>query len=78
VGCYFYSLENRLIDTVGFRLCYNSHKYTPDQDSNSGRSQPRGSLQLLGPLLGLTFVISSLAPEHVINLVTSVSDQATD
>jgi hypothetical protein len=32
VDCYFYSLKNCLIDTTSFRLCYNSHKYTSNQD----------------------------------------------
>jgi hypothetical protein len=52
VGYYFYSLENRLIDVVGFRLCYNPYKHPPDQDSNLGRIQPHGPLQLLGPSPG--------------------------
>jgi hypothetical protein len=40
--CYFYILENRLIDTTDFRLCYNSHKHAPDQDSTLGCTQPPG------------------------------------
>jgi hypothetical protein len=34
-------------------------------------------LQLLSPYLRWIFVVSSLAPEHVINLITLVPDQAT-
>jgi hypothetical protein len=58
MGCYFYSLENRLIDTAGFQLCYNSHKHAPDQDSTLDRTQPCGPMQLLGPWPWQIFVVS--------------------
>jgi hypothetical protein len=76
VGDCFYSLENRLIDMVGFQLCYNPNKCAPDQDSNYGRIQPRGLSQLLGPWPGRIFVVSSLDTEHVVNLIPSIPDQA--
>jgi hypothetical protein len=51
---------------AGFSLWYNSHKHAPDWDSSLGRVQPRGSLQLMGPWPWRIFVVSSLAPGHVV------------
>jgi hypothetical protein len=47
MSCYFYSLEKCFVNTVGFRLCYNSYKYTLDQDFNQNRIRLCGSSQLL-------------------------------
>jgi hypothetical protein len=58
VGCYFYSLENCLIDMTVFNFCYNSYKHAPDQDSSLGRIFPCGPMQLLGPWAGRVFVAS--------------------
>ncbi len=65
-GCYSYSLENHLIDTVVSNFCYNPYKHAPDQDSSLGYILPRGPMQLLGPWPEQIFVVSLLAPEHVI------------
>jgi hypothetical protein len=64
VNCYFYSLKNRLINM------------------NPIGTLTRATSSLMGHriywALGRIFVVSSLAHKHVVNLATSVFDQATD
>jgi hypothetical protein len=66
LDCYLYRLENRLIDMTTFQFYYNLNKHVPDCDSWLGLRSTSWAATAIGPLAWVTFVISSLAPEHVI------------
>jgi hypothetical protein len=66
VGCYLYRLENHLIDMPIFQFWYNLNKHVPDWDSWLGLHPTSWSVAAIGPLTRVTFVVSSLAPEHVV------------
>jgi hypothetical protein len=59
--CYFYSQENRLIDMISFRLCYNLNKHTSDYDSILG----------LRPISWVVVVIGPPVRMNICGIVTS-------
>jgi hypothetical protein len=67
-GCYLYRLDNCLINMASFQFCYNINKHVPDWDSRLGLRSTSWAATAIGPLAWVTFVVSSLAPEHVIKL----------
>jgi hypothetical protein len=66
VDCYLYRLENSLIDMASFQFCYNLNKHVPGQDSWLWLHPILWVVAAIGPLTRVTFVVSSLASEHVI------------
>jgi hypothetical protein len=68
MGCYLYRLEIRLINMAIFQFCYNLNKHIPDWDSWIGLRPTWWTAAATGPLAQVIFVVSSLAPEHIIKL----------
>jgi hypothetical protein len=67
---YFYSQENRLIDMVSFRLCYNLNKYTSNRDSILGLHPASCAITVIGPLVRMNICGIVLAPKYVVSLAT--------
>jgi hypothetical protein len=51
---------------ANFQFCYNLNKHVPDRDSWLGLRLSSWVIAAIGPLARITFVVSSLAPKHVI------------
>jgi hypothetical protein len=51
---------------VSFQFCYNLNKHVTDRDSWLGLRPTLWAVTAIGPLAWVTFVVSSLAPEHVV------------
>jgi hypothetical protein len=49
--CYFYNQENRLIDMISLRLCYNLNKYASDYNSILGLRPVSWVIAVIGPLV---------------------------
>jgi hypothetical protein len=53
---------------VSFKSCYYLNKRIPDLDSWLGLRPTSCAITVIGALARVTFVISSLAPEHVVKI----------
>jgi hypothetical protein len=51
---------------ISFQFCYNLNKCIPDPDAWLGLHPTSWVIAAIGPLPQVTFVVSSLAPEHVV------------
>jgi hypothetical protein len=67
--CYLYRLKNHLINMTNFQCCYNPSKHVPNLDSWLRLCPTSWAVAAIGPLTRVIFVISSLAPKHVIKSV---------
>jgi hypothetical protein len=51
---------------ASFQFCYNLNKHVPDQNSLLGLCPTSWAVAAIGSLTRVTFVVSSLAPKHIV------------
>jgi hypothetical protein len=49
-----------------FQFCYNLNKHVPNRDTRLWLCPISWATAAIGPLARVTFVVSSLAPEHIV------------